>query len=141
MSRTLNQETRFMTGEYAKMFDLDVHQSNKHFVKNPYRPGTCKCNDMVCFSLTNGSLSCRPDKARMLIYSTEGGLTAVPVGVHRGPFSSRNIQGTVTAGNSPGDRDDLQPTRRLESNVATQGLRPGAPPILGRWCSEPKPQN
>lgn len=68
-----------MTGEYAKMFDIQEHESNKHFVRNPYKSGTCQCSDMVCFSLTNGSLPCRPDKTKMLVYSAEGTVTSVPV--------------------------------------------------------------
>lgn len=68
-----------MTGEYAKMFNIEEIESNKHFVRNPYKSGTCKCGDMVCFSLTNGALPCRPDKTKMLVYSTEGTITSVPV--------------------------------------------------------------
>jgi hypothetical protein len=76
MSRVLEKN---MSGEYSKMFNLEEHESNKHFVRNAYQPGKCQCGDMVCFSLTNGALPCRPDTTKMLIYSAEGVVTAVPV--------------------------------------------------------------
>jgi hypothetical protein len=68
-----------MAGEYANMFVLQEHQSNKQFVRNAYQPGKCQCGDMVCFSLVNGALPCKPDKTKMLVYSAEGAITEVPV--------------------------------------------------------------
>lgn len=77
MSRTLNRDPKYMSGDYAKMFIIEPIESNKHFVRNPYKPGNC--DDIVCFSLTNGALPCRPDKTKMLIFNSEGNLTSVPV--------------------------------------------------------------
>jgi hypothetical protein len=79
VSRHLNRDPKYATGEYTKMFEIDEHQSNQHFVKNPYQPGKCQCGDMVCFSLTNGALACRPDKTKMLVYSSEGKLVSAPL--------------------------------------------------------------
>ena len=77
--KPLNREKKYMTGDYAKQFDIESHSSNKRFVSNPYKPGHCECNDQVCFSLTKGALPCRPDKTTMLVYNAEGKVVKVPV--------------------------------------------------------------
>jgi hypothetical protein len=77
-----------MTGEYAKMFEIEQTSSNKNFTQNSYKPGNCRCGDMVCFSLTDGALPCRPDQNKMLLFNTEGKLVSVPIS-HDGPVSSK----------------------------------------------------
>lgn len=88
MSRSVFRDPKLMTGDYAKMFDLEQHPANVHFVRNGYQTGKCQCGDMVCFSLTNGALACRPDKARMLVFNTEGDMVSVPI-KHQGSHSTR----------------------------------------------------
>ena len=82
-----------MTGQYATMFEVASHSSNKHFVLNPYKPGTCQSRDTVAFSLTNGTLPCHPDPTKMLVYNAEGGIVSIPVthgdeAKHNGPVTS-----------------------------------------------------
>lgn len=77
--RPLNKDPRYMSGEYKKMFDIDSHQSNDEFSKNPYVPGKCKCLDTVCFSLTKGAIPCLPNKTKMLVWNAEGVVTTVPL--------------------------------------------------------------
>jgi len=76
-----------MTGEYAKMFDIEPLSSNNKFVNNQYKPGTCQSSGISCFSLVDGALPCQIDNTKMLVYSAEGDLMAVPV-QHGGPVSS-----------------------------------------------------
>lgn len=83
MSRTFNRDPKYMTGEYAKMFNIEPIPSNKEFATNPYNQA-CGCGDTICFSLTNGALRCNPNRTQMMVYSPEGKLVTVPVS-HDGP--------------------------------------------------------
>ncbi len=76
--RPLNRDPKYMTGDYLKMFDIESIPSNKHFVSNPYKPGSCKCNDNVCFSLSHGAVACRPDATKTLVYNAEGRMVEIP---------------------------------------------------------------
>lgn len=75
----LNRQPKYMSGEYAKMFDLAVHDSNRTFANNPYKPNTCRCGDQVCFSLTKGALPCRPDDNSMLVWNATGNIMSIPI--------------------------------------------------------------
>ena len=82
--RPLNHDPKYMSGDYAKMFQIESIPSNRAFVQNAYKPGTCQCNDNVCFSLTKGAMPCRPDKTKMLWIGADGTVQTIPVG-HHGP--------------------------------------------------------
>lgn len=85
MSRTLNRDPKYMSGKYAKMFDIEPIASNKNFALNQYKPGKCECSNMVCFSLVNGAMACRPDNTKMLAYNADGVLVSKPLN-HQGPI-------------------------------------------------------
>ena len=68
-----------MSGDYKDMFEIDKISSNKHFVSNPYKPGGCRCDDTVCFSLHKGAVACRPDKKRPLVYNAEGQMVQIVI--------------------------------------------------------------
>lgn len=72
--RPLNRDPEYMTGDYASMFNLDVHAGNKKFAENPYKSGSCKPTDRVCFSLTDGALPCAPDQTKIVSYGADGKL-------------------------------------------------------------------
>lgn len=78
-----------MTGDYAKMFEIEPISSNSNFVKNQYKPGTCQSTGIGCFSLIDGALPCRTDNTKMMVYNAEGKLVSMPV-QHSGPVSSTN---------------------------------------------------
>lgn len=61
--RTLNRDPKYATGEYSKMFDIDILPSNADFVRNPYKPGDCSGTGLVCFSLTKGAKKCKAPKS------------------------------------------------------------------------------
>lgn len=96
MSRTFNRDPKYMTGAYAKMFEIEPIASNAQFVQNPYKPNTCRCGDTVSFSLTEGARKCQRDQTKMAIFNTEGQLVTVPVS-HDGPASSKNINSVKEA--------------------------------------------
>jgi hypothetical protein len=66
MSLRLNKDS---AGSYANMFDIEVLPTNSKFVYNPYKPGKYKCNDSICFSLSEGA---RPHAQSELVYNAEG---------------------------------------------------------------------
>lgn len=68
-----------MSGNYASMFDIPVHQSNMGFASNQYRAGACQPEDIVNFSLTNGELPCNNDRSKLTIWRTTGELSQLPV--------------------------------------------------------------
>lgn len=72
--RTLNQHQHLMTGPYKKQFIIPRHSSNANFVNNPYQPHRCHRSDLVCVSLTQGALKCRPDTSLMLGFDAQGRL-------------------------------------------------------------------
>lgn len=48
-------------GPYREQYELEELPVNRKFVRNPYRPKSCKNSDVVCHSLTNGMLpQCTP---------------------------------------------------------------------------------
>jgi hypothetical protein len=77
--RPLNRDPKYMSGDYANMFDIPVHQSNQGFATRPYVPASCRPGDSVCFSLTNGSIACRPDQDSLLIWRATGDLTSLSI--------------------------------------------------------------
>ena len=77
--RPLNRDPRYMSGDYASMFNIPVHQSNANFASNPYKPGTCQPEDIVNFSLTQGGLPCNPDRSNVTVWRTTGELSKLSV--------------------------------------------------------------
>lgn len=77
--KSLNQYEQFSKGEYAKQFDLSENSQNHKFVKNSYKPQTCQVSDIVCFSLTDGAISCTPEQTVMQGYNISGKLVTTNV--------------------------------------------------------------
>jgi len=78
--RPLNREPQYMSGDYAKMFNIPVHQSNQGFAMNPYRPGTSRPEQCVCFSLINGNVPCgQYDPNNINVWRTTGELAKLPL--------------------------------------------------------------
>ena len=71
----LNRDPKYMSGEYANMFNIPVHPGNNAFASNPYRPATCFPGESVCFSLKGGMLPCKQDPDTLVIWRPTGDLT------------------------------------------------------------------
>ena len=76
--RPLNRDPKYMSGEYANMFDIPVHQSNKGFAQNPYSQMRCGASKAVCFSLVNGAMPCQTDDKNIIVWRAMGDLSVLP---------------------------------------------------------------
>lgn len=77
--RPLNRDPKYMSGPYAGMFDIPIHQGNARFTSSPYRPGVCRPEDIACFSLTRGNEPCTHDPANLLVWRSTGELAKLPM--------------------------------------------------------------
>jgi len=75
--RPLNRDPKYMSGPYASMFNIPVHQGNAGFAQNPYKGSSCHPSDITCFSLVNGVVPCYNDNRSQMVWRATGDITKI----------------------------------------------------------------
>jgi hypothetical protein len=75
--RPLNRDPKNMSGEYSKMFELQVHAGNKEFSLNPYNPKDNSPASIPCFSLVHGAGKGKADMEKVIVWRASGDLTSL----------------------------------------------------------------